>query len=104
MYGFVENHVAPDVRNEFPDEAKQKFKELRIALRKEPYAVGDNRKPLKDGSCEVSFRVGLRKVVIGFEVDEKQQLIFLNWVKWDQYWEALDRIAEFLGGEPVKKK
>ena len=100
MYGFVDNDVAPDVRDEFSDEAKQKFKELRTALRKEPHAAGDNRKPGKDGSWEVSFRVGLRKVVIGFEVDERQQLIYLNWVKWNRYWEALDSFAKFLSGDP----
>jgi hypothetical protein len=104
MYGFVESHVAPDVRKEFSDEAKEKFKELRAGLRKEPHAAGNDRKQLKDGSWQVSFRVGLREVLVGFEVDDKQRLIFLNYVKWDRFREALDWTAEFLSGDPGKKK
>ena len=104
MYGFVESQVDPDVRSEFSAEAKEKFKELRTALRKDPHAAGNDPKLQKDGSWQVGFGVGLRKALIGFEVDDKQRLVFLNYVKWDQFREALDWTAEFLTGDPGKKK
>ena len=104
MHGFVGHHVAPDVRSEFSDEAKEKFKELRAALRKEPHAAGHDRKLQKDGSWQVAFRVGLRKALVGFDRDDQQHLVFLNYVKWDRYREALDWAAEFLAGDPGKKK
>lgn len=104
MYGFEESHVAEDVRSEFSDEAKKKFQEIRTALRKEPHAAGPDRKLNKDGSWQVSFSVGLRKVLIGFDVDDKQRLIFLNYVKWDSVRRILDWTLGLLDAVPGGKK
>ncbi|MGB8988288.1 MAG: hypothetical protein WCC37_16925 [Candidatus Sulfotelmatobacter sp.] len=46
----------------------------------------------------------MRKALVGFDRDDQQHLVFLNYVKWDRYREALDWAAEFLAGDPGKKK
>ena len=61
-------------------------------------------KPRPDGSYEISIPVGLRRIVLGYEVDRKQGIIFVNYLKWDWFREALDWTVGLLGNEPGGKR
>jgi hypothetical protein len=56
-----------------------------------------------DGSVEISIPVGIRRMLLGYDVDELNQVIFLNYLKGDGLREKLDWLAGLLGNDPGRK-
>lgn len=53
-----------------------------------------------DGSFQVSIPVGIKQMLLGYDIDRKQRVIFLNYVKWNSFREVLDWVKGLLENEP----
>lgn len=104
MYTIVEDSVIDEVKDDLSEDGRKKVRDAKAALRKNPKTADYGAKEQKDGSWQIAISVGVRKVLLGYDIDEKQRLILLNYLKWDRFREVLDWTIGLLAPEPGKKK
>jgi hypothetical protein len=76
----------------------------RKALEAEGCTKGYECEDQDDGSVQISIPVGIRRMLLGYDIDEVNQVIFLNYLKWDGLREKLDWLAGLLGNDPGRKQ
>lgn len=86
------------------DNALQKVKDALAHLATNAWPDAYACKPQPDGSYQISIPIGLRRLLLGYEVDGRHAVILLNYLKWDWLREALDWTVGLLGNEPGGKK
>jgi len=104
MYTLVEDYVVDTVKNDLSDSDKAKVREAKKTLRKDPRPATYEAQQQEDESWQISIFIGVRKILLGYDIDDKQRLITLTYLKWDRFREALDWTMGLLGPEPGKRK
>lgn len=104
MYRLIDDYLDDQVGvQELSEAAAEKLGGAWIALategRPSDYACEEQ----EDGSWQISISIGIRKMLLGYDIDESNQVIFLNYLKWDGLRETLDWLAGLLGNEPGRK-
>jgi hypothetical protein len=104
MYRIVESYVIDDLRQGFSLDDRMKVHSAKRALRKNPYPTEYRSKKKKDGSWQISIPIGVRRILVGYDVDEKQRLVLLNYMKWDGFREVLDSVVGLFKIDPGKNR
>jgi hypothetical protein len=104
MYTLIEDYVTDTVRDDLSENDKPKVREAKKKLKKDPRPATYEAQQQEDGSWQISIFIGVRKILLGYDIDDKQRLITLNYLKWDRFREALDFLMGLLGPEPGKRK
>ena|SRR5271168_3139575 len=104
MYTLVEDYVVDRVKEDLSDSDRAKVREAKKALRRDPRTAGYEARQQGDESWQISIPVGIRKILLGYDIDDKQRLVTLNYMKWDRLREFIDWTMGLLGPEPGKRK
>ena len=104
MYSLNDDYLDDQVGvDELPESAAKKLLGARKALEAEGRPNGYGCEDQDDGSVQISIPVGIRRMLLGYDVEEVNQVIFLNYLKWDSLRETLDWLAGLLGNDPGRK-
>src|SRR5258708_39496625 len=105
MYSLNEDYLADRVGVEdVPPIVARKLLSAKEAVAAEGRPKGYEWEDQDDGSVQIAVRVGIRRMLLGYDVDEVNQVIFLNYLKWDGLREKLDWLAGLLGNDPGRKQ
>jgi hypothetical protein len=104
MYTLVESRDIDDVREDLSLKDRKKVQSVKSALRKDPYPALCGSRKQKDGSWQISIPIGVRRILVGYDVDEKQRLVLLNYMKWDGFREVLDSVVGLFKIDPGKNR
>jgi hypothetical protein len=104
MYTVVESEVIDDVREDLSLEDRKKVQGVKSGLRKDPYSELYGGTTQKDGSWQISIPIGVRRILVGYDIDEDRRLVILNYVKWERFREALDFVIGLFEADPGKRK
>lgn len=105
MYEIVDDYLLDrlPLASLSPDE-KEKLAAAQEALKQSGRPIMYGFRQLRDGSWQISIPMGIRRILLGYDIDDKKQLVTLNYVKWDKFREAIDWTVGLLGNEPGGKK
>jgi hypothetical protein len=84
--------------------ARRKLEDAKRALQAEGRPAFYGCKKQRDGSFQIVIPVGMRRMLLDYDIDEKQHHVVLRYLKWDWFREAIDWTIDLLGNVPGGKK
>jgi hypothetical protein len=105
MYAISDDDLIDEVEvDSLPTEAGKKVAEAITTLRTDYRPAFYHCQRQRDGSFQIAIPIGIRRMLLGYDVKEKRHIIFLNYLKWDWFREAIDWTIGLLGNEPGGKR
>lgn len=82
------------------DDIQQKVNDALEKLTSDPRPALYDCKPQPDGSYQIALVVGRRRILLGYDIDSRNGVVSLNYLKWDWLRQAIDWTVGLLGNDP----